>query len=549
MDILAPGVDIYGGRGTSYSYHSGTSLSAPVVTGAAALLLGREPGLDPYEAARRLVTAVEPIAAAEGQCRSNGRLYLPKLLETDAEAPATVGNPRVTATATNGASLRWIAPGDDGANAGTAAYYEVRVSKSPITEANFFAGTLPDWLPAPEAAGTAQALHLSGLDAGQTYYAAIRAVDDAGKIGPLGTVVTFTTRATAATAFAESFESGAAGWQAQTPWTLETGNAASGAQSWTTEAASSPSAGSYSLTSPAFSLAGFERPILFFQESRRLDLDYLNSTSPALPTVYGVVEISTNGGGSWTEVARRHSASEPWRRQSVSLSQWAGAASVSLRWRLVIASAASDAIWRIDDVSVIEPADSPNLADGWIPEPATVLAEPVGPQGQYPNPGGAAIYSDLAPSGTWNLSPLRKAIAYVTSPRARRLSVSAAAGASAAYTPEFASDGTYRVWASWSADANASGVVYRVRHAGGESAVGVEQNGASNGGRWNLLGEFYFHAGRSASAGAVVLDASAVTGPADSMLPGWIEADAIRFDYLGAAPPASASAAWMRAGE
>jgi len=100
--------------------------------------------------------------------------------------------------------LNWTAPGDDGA-IGLAVAYDIRFSKSPITdEASFNAACPVDDVtsmspPAvPQAAGTAETLVVSAPDVrsatgckfvtgdvGDTYYFAIRAVDDVGNWSPI----------------------------------------------------------------------------------------------------------------------------------------------------------------------------------------------------------------------------------------------------------------------------------------------------------------------------------------------------------------------------
>ncbi len=91
--------------------------------------------------------------------------------------------------------LSWTAPGDDG-NTGTAALYDLRYSRSPITAANW-----NDWNvivaaqnePRPAAAGTVQEYILTDLPPGTTYYFAIRAGDEANNWSGLSNVVTVKT--------------------------------------------------------------------------------------------------------------------------------------------------------------------------------------------------------------------------------------------------------------------------------------------------------------------------------------------------------------------
>ena len=73
--------------------------------------------------------------------------------------------------------LSWTAPGDDG-NVGTASQYDLRYSAAPINSSNWTSAKQVDGEPAPEPAGTAQGMTLTMQYPGQTYYFAIKTVDD-----------------------------------------------------------------------------------------------------------------------------------------------------------------------------------------------------------------------------------------------------------------------------------------------------------------------------------------------------------------------------------
>ncbi|MDX2022673.1 MAG: discoidin domain-containing protein [Deltaproteobacteria bacterium] len=74
--------------------------------------------------------------------------------------------------------LTWTAPGDDG-RTGKATKYELRYSSSPLTTANFAAGTLLT-VPTPSAGGTVSTTTLGGLPDETQLYFAMRAQDDGG---------------------------------------------------------------------------------------------------------------------------------------------------------------------------------------------------------------------------------------------------------------------------------------------------------------------------------------------------------------------------------
>lgn len=73
--------------------------------------------------------------------------------------------------------LIWTAPGDDG-NLGTATAYEMRMAQFPIDDGNWGTASLVGGLPNPTPNGTRQQVVVRGLTRGQTYWFAIKAVDD-----------------------------------------------------------------------------------------------------------------------------------------------------------------------------------------------------------------------------------------------------------------------------------------------------------------------------------------------------------------------------------
>jgi subtilisin family serine protease len=88
VDLAAPGTGILSTlAGGGYGSESGTSLAAPFVSGAAALLLAADPSLTPAEVKERLLGGVDPIgqvgANAGKPTRTNGRLNVANSLRTD----------------------------------------------------------------------------------------------------------------------------------------------------------------------------------------------------------------------------------------------------------------------------------------------------------------------------------------------------------------------------------------------------------------------------------------------------------------------------------
>ena len=88
VDLFAPGVNIYTTSKNStqaYKYDTGTSMSAPFVTGVAALIWSVEPNLTATQVKSRIMQNVDPIPALSNMCVSGGRLNAQKALEAHAQ--------------------------------------------------------------------------------------------------------------------------------------------------------------------------------------------------------------------------------------------------------------------------------------------------------------------------------------------------------------------------------------------------------------------------------------------------------------------------------
>ena len=99
--------------------------------------------------------------------------------------------------ATSNFTVQWTAPGDDG-TLGRATNYDLRYSTAAITTANFTQATPLTGLPVPALPGTLQSYIVSGLNAGMTYYLAIRTVDEVGNWSGISNVLKQTGQTTGA---------------------------------------------------------------------------------------------------------------------------------------------------------------------------------------------------------------------------------------------------------------------------------------------------------------------------------------------------------------
>lgn len=91
--------------------------------------------------------------------------------------PATISNLGIASPTANSLRLSWTAPGADGAS-GTASEYDIRYYSSAITVGNWDAAEQAAGEPSPQPGGSLETFVLTGLQAGTTYYVAIKTRDD-----------------------------------------------------------------------------------------------------------------------------------------------------------------------------------------------------------------------------------------------------------------------------------------------------------------------------------------------------------------------------------
>ncbi len=144
-------------------------------------------------------------------------------------------------------------------------------------------------------------------------------------------------------AFSDDVESGNIGWTAATPWAITSENAHSPSNSWT----DSPG-GNYSnnrntsLTSPVLDLSDYTNVELNFWQICDTEAGY----------DYCRVEISTNGGSTWTEVAAYDGSSSTWEEITLATPSLDGQASARVRFRFTSDGSVVDDGWHLDDIVV-----------------------------------------------------------------------------------------------------------------------------------------------------------------------------------------------------
>ena len=281
VDVAAPGVGIFSTvpNGTcpicsasGYTSISGTSMATPHVSGVAALIKAQYPLASVSQIKSRILNSVDHLTNLDGRILSGGRINAYNALENDAIPPSAILDLTPGNKSQISIALGWTSVGDDN-SIGTAASYDIRYSKSLISEANF--ENAAEFLNSinPKPAGYPETAYVDGLSPNTTYHFAIKAVDNVGNIGQVSNIATGTTMPLqgAAPPYYDDFESGKNGWTSTGLWHLEITKSNSPATSWTYNTGSpnfnynSPSL-TGGLTSPFIDLTNKKNALLRFKD-------------------------------------------------------------------------------------------------------------------------------------------------------------------------------------------------------------------------------------------------------------------------------------------
>jgi subtilisin family serine protease len=211
VDLAAPGSLILSLEpGNEYGVLSGTSMSAPHVTGTVGLILSEAPLMTSKQVKAHLMATVDPMPVLDGKTVSGGRLNAYNALNAlDATPPQRIADLRVDDRGSNTITLTWTASGDDG-DVGTAAAYDIRYATAPIKKGEFDQTAQVHGAPRPSRPGTQERFRVNGLDVKTTYFFAIRASDERLNVSETSNMAVGNTRGTPELAYTPDAFEGAA---------------------------------------------------------------------------------------------------------------------------------------------------------------------------------------------------------------------------------------------------------------------------------------------------------------------------------------------------
>mgnify|MGYP005848726795 CR=1 FL=1 len=399
VHLAAPGASIYSTmpKGScplcdpsGYGLASGTSMATPHVAGAAALIKAKYPNLTLAQIRQRLMTGLDPLSDTSKTTMSNGRLNVFNTLEDDEIPPAAVTDLAVTALLLTQVELTWTATGDDGMT-GNANAYDIRFSTTPLNAENWENATRVPGTPKPLAPGSTETFRVGGLEPDTTYYLGLKVLDNVGNASPLSNIVIAKTSA-GTIVFEDDMESGEGGWTAvgtHDLWHLSEFRANSPTHAWyygdkTKRNYDTGSANSGTLTSPPIDLTTNADVLLTFYEWSQTE------SSPAFDRTR--VQLSTDGGTTWSTVFESHGTDDKWIKRAVSLTSFVGdTKTIHVRfWFDTVDNRFNNFEgWYIDDVQVLvaqpsAPGEGPALpnlvmldANIGLSKPSPVMGEDV----------------------------------------------------------------------------------------------------------------------------------------------------------------------------
>jgi len=340
VHVAAPGVDIYSAvPGNTYENMSGTSMATPHVAGVAALVKAAIPSATGAQIKARIISGVDRSDYWSTKVQSGGRINALSALEIDNIPPARVSDIAVTGASTLGVSLSWAPVGDDGAN-GRASFYQVRISKTPINSD-------ADWQAAKAVSVAPQMVNgrmegtLTFDDFNQAGYVAVKGFDNVGNESRGVQSVPF-----AAQAVQQFYNRNAVDmtdFTADAPWALETLEDGSTVFSDSPGVSYGPSL-NVSLTSAAIMIPSTDVTLsLELNASLESGYDFLH------------VEMSTDGGTSWSKVDKMTGDTAGFVRKLYTMPGVSGDSEILVRLRLETDSSIAKQGVQVRNMSMLAP--------------------------------------------------------------------------------------------------------------------------------------------------------------------------------------------------
>ncbi|MCX7626180.1 MAG: S8 family serine peptidase [Candidatus Sumerlaeaceae bacterium] len=514
VQISAPALMVYLARypGT-YGYGSGTSFAAPLVTGAAGLVLARWPNLDAATLRMRLIASATPLEQLQERNVANGRLDAAAAVSIQQGEPVGRTELHVVKAAAYGAIIEIARPDDVPVT--SPLFVQLKIANEPITGDNYpmLAEKLLTQLPAGRK--TVRRL-VRGLEPETTYWFAARPFAAGGATGELTSGVL--TTPPCRRIFYDPCDTTLPVWQA-TGFVLAGGSTHSGTLAWQDSPEGDYTSGSVArLRGGPFDVRSLVRPRLsfyleYFFPSRNAEGDRLE------------VRVSHDGGATWQTHQRFRATTSPPRRFSIPLDVVPPTSQLFVEFVCLADenSFVDDGVY-LDDIAIEEGLGDLPFADDLIIEACDFWGEQTEPPG-------------FQLAGVW-----QKELAKSSAPRlvgTASFSVSGGSpGAEALFVPFFPASGIYEVFLTYPNAANGVPLV-RIRHDEGDTTFPVTQQSATAN-RWLSLGEYHFSYGRDATCGSVALDASAASTQTK------VYVDAIRFLLKEADSESLAAKDWLR---
>ncbi|MGH2543393.1 MAG: carboxypeptidase regulatory-like domain-containing protein, partial [Ardenticatenaceae bacterium] len=145
-------------------------------------------------------------------------------------------------------------------------------------------------------------------------------------------------------AFADDVEGGTNGWTAQSPWAITTEASHSPTHSWTDSPGGDYSNGrNVALSSPVLDLTGFES----------ITLNYWQICDTEAGYDFCHVEISADGGATWSEVAAYDGAASQWEEISIPVAALDNQPDARVRFRFTSDGSVRRDGWHVDDIRLL----------------------------------------------------------------------------------------------------------------------------------------------------------------------------------------------------